>query len=110
MLKAQIHKPVMYREVLDYYSLNFVDQMISIVTSLTIFAYIMYTISDRTVEFFGTQNLVYTNIFVFYGIFRYLYLVYREKKGGDPAKLILTDSSLLLTILLWAVCAYLVIY
>ncbi|MFC1557971.1 decaprenyl-phosphate phosphoribosyltransferase [candidate division KSB1 bacterium] len=99
-----------HREVLSYYSLYFIDQMISIVTSLTIFAYIMYTISDRTIEFFGTKNLIFTNIFVFYGIFRYLYLVYKEKKGGDPAKLILSDNSLLLTIILWALCAYIVIY
>ena len=99
-----------HREVLSYYSLHFIDQMISIVTSLTMFTYIMYTISDRTIEFFGTKNLVFTNIFVFYGIFRYLYLVYKEKKGGDPAKLILSDNSLILTIILWALCAYIVIY
>ena len=99
-----------HREVLSYYSLYFIDQMISIVTSLTIFAYIMYTISDRTIEYFGTKNLIFTNIFVFYGIFRYLYLVYKEEKGGDPAKLILSDKPLLLTIILWALCAYIVIY
>jgi 4-hydroxybenzoate polyprenyltransferase len=99
-----------HREVLNYYSPYFIDQMISVVTSLTIITYIMYTISDKALEYFGTRNLIYTNIFVFYGIFRYLYLVYKEKKGGDPAKLILSDKSILINIFLWAVSVYFIIY
>jgi hypothetical protein len=99
-----------HREVLNYYSPYFIDQMISVVTSLTIITYIMYTISDKALEYFGTRNLIYTNIFVFYGIFRYLYLVYKEKKGGDPAKLILSDKSILINIFLWAMSVYFIIY
>jgi len=98
------------RKVLSYYSPYFIDQMISIVTALTIITYIMYTISDKTIEYFGTRNLIYTNIFVFYGIFRYLYLVYKEKKGGDPVKLMLSDKFLLINILLWVIAVYIIIY
>ncbi|NVM03271.1 MAG: decaprenyl-phosphate phosphoribosyltransferase [Candidatus Helarchaeota archaeon] len=100
----------MHREVLSYYSPYFIDQMISIVTALTIITYIMYTISDKAIEYFGNRNLIYTNIFVFYGIFRYLYLVYKEKKGGDPVKIILSDKFLLINILLWAISVYIIIY
>jgi len=98
------------RKVLSYYSPYFIDQMISIVTALTIITYIMYTISDKTIEYFGTRNLIYTNVFVFYGIFRYLYLVYKEKKGGDPVKLMLSDKFLLINILLWVIAVYIIIY
>ena len=99
-----------HRKVLSYYSPYFIDQMISIVTALTIITYIMYTISDKTIEYFGTRNLIYTNIFVFYGICRYLYLVYQEKKGGDPVKLMLSDKFLLMNILLWVMAVYIIIY
>ncbi len=99
-----------HRKVLSYYSPYFIDQMISIVTALTIITYIMYTISDKAIEYFGTRNLIYTNIFVFYGIFRYLYLVYKEKKGGDPVKLMLSDKFLLINIFLWAIAVYIIIY
>jgi len=99
-----------HRMVLSYYSPYFIDQMISIVTALTIITYIMYTISDKAIEYFGTRNLIYTNIFVFYGIFRYLYLVYREEKGGEPVKLMLSDKFLLINILLWAIAVYIIIY
>ena len=98
------------RALLSYYSPYFIDQMISIVTALTIITYIMYTISDKAIEYFGTRNLIYTNIFVFYGIFRYLYLVYREEKGGEPVKLMLSDKFLLINILLWAIAVYIIIY
>lgn len=99
-----------HREVLSYYSPYFIDQIISIVTALTIITYIMYTISDKAIEYFGTRNLIYTNIFVFYGIFRYLYLVYKEKRGGDPVKLMLSDKFLLINIFLWAMAVYIIIY
>lgn len=99
-----------HREVLSYYSPYFIDQIISIVTALTIITYIMYTISDKAIEYFGTRNLIYTNIFVFYGIFRYLYLVYKEKKGEDPVKLMLSDKFLLTNILLWVIAVYIIIY
>ena len=99
-----------HRGVLSYYSPYFIDQIISIVTALTIITYIMYTISDKTIEYFGTRNLIYTNIFVFYGIFRYLYLVYKEKKGGDPVKLMLSDKFLLINIFLWVIAVYIIIY
>ena len=99
-----------HREVLSYYSPYFIDQIISIITALTIITYIMYTISDKAIEYFGTRNLIYTNIFVFYGIFRYLYLVYKEKKGEDPVKLMLSDKFLLTNILLWVIAVYIIIY
>ena len=104
------NKSNLHREVLNYYSKYFIDQMISIVTSLTIITYIMYTISEKAVNYFGTENLIYTNIFVLYGIFRYLYLVYKEKKGGDPIKLILSDKSILINIVFWALSIYIIIY
>ena len=104
------NKSDLHRQVLNDYSKYFIDQMISIVTSLTIITYIMYTISEKAVNYFGTENLIYTNIFVLYGIFRYLYLVYKEKKGGDPIKLILSDKSILINIVFWAISIYIIIY
>jgi hypothetical protein len=41
--------------------------------------------------------------FVIYGIFRYLYLVYRCDEGGEPEILVLKDKPLLLNTLLWLV-------
>ena len=39
--------------------------------------------------------------FVLYGIFRYLYLLYRRHLGGNPSDKVVRDRPLLLNTLLW---------
>jgi len=99
-----------HRSVLQHYSPYFLDQMIGIVTASTVMSYILYTISDDTVAKFGTKNLIYTVPFVLYGIFRYLYLVHRMEKGGDPTRLAISDRPLLVNVLLWVCVASGIIY
>ncbi len=99
-----------HRSVLQHYSPYFLDQMIGIVTASTVMSYVLYTISDDTVLKFGTKNLIYTVPFVLYGIFRYLYLVHKMEKGGDPTRLALSDRPLLLNTILWICAASYIIY
>jgi 4-hydroxybenzoate polyprenyltransferase len=99
-----------HRTVLKYYSPYFLDQMIGIVTASTVMSYVLYTISEDTLQKFHTKNLIYTVPFVLYGIFRYLYLVHRNDEGGDPTRLALTDRPLLVNMILWIVTASTIIY
>lgn len=98
------------RSVLSYYSPHFLDQMTGIVTATTVMSYILYTISEETVNKFQTHNLIYTVPFVLYGLFRYLYLVHKRTEGADPTKTILTDAPLLINIALWIAVASFIIY
>jgi 4-hydroxybenzoate polyprenyltransferase len=99
-----------HRTVLAHYSPYFLDQMIGIVTSSTVVAYMLYTVSDETVSKFGTSKLVVTLPFVLYGIFRYLYLVHKREEGGNPTRVLFTDRPLLVTIVLWIATAATIIY
>lgn len=99
-----------HRSVLGHYSIPLLDQMISVVTSSTVIAYALYTLSDQTITKFGTSNLVYTVPFVIYGIFRYLYLVHIKNAGGSPEMLLVTDIPLLGGIALWGIVAAAIIY
>jgi len=99
-----------HRPILKEYSAYLLDQMIAVVTASTLIAYCLYTISSETVEKFGTRNLVFTSVFVLYGIFRYLYLVHQKGLGGSPEELVLGDKPLLVNILLWAGSVFLIIY
>jgi 4-hydroxybenzoate polyprenyltransferase len=101
---------VLHRKVLEHYSPYFLDQMISVVTAATIMSYLLYTVSDRTVAFFGTRQLIWTVPFVLYGIFRYLYLVHQKEEGSDPAELMLKDRPLSIDVVLWAASCVLIIY
>jgi 4-hydroxybenzoate polyprenyltransferase len=98
------------RPILAEYSEGFLDQMISVVTASTVTTYALYTMSPETVAKFHTRLLPLTLPFVLYGIFRYLYLLYRRDLGGNPSDLLVTDRGLLLDALLWMVTTLAIIY
>lgn len=98
-----------HRSVLQFYQPALLDQMSVILLSVTVVAYIMYTLNSRTASLVGSEALSYSTAFVLYGVFRYLYLVHRPDRpsGGDPAETLLTDRSLLIAVGLWlAYCGW----
>ena len=99
-----------HRPILAEYSAGLLDQMIAVVTASTVTAYALYTMSPETVAKFRTQLLPATLPFVLYGIFRYLYLLYRRRLGGNPSELFLNDRALLVNTLLWMLAVLLIIY
>ena len=101
---------VPHREVLYEYSNIFMEQMIAIVTASTLMAYCFYTISDETFIRLGTKELKYTIPFVHYGIFRYLYLIYRKDVGGTPVKDIFRDIPTIINLFLWIVAVVIILY
>jgi 4-hydroxybenzoate polyprenyltransferase len=99
-----------HRQVLAEYNPLFLDMMIALVTSATVVSYVLYTVSEETIERFHTDRLLFTLPFVLYGIFRYLYLIYHRKHGGDPSQTLLTDRPLLVNIALWVAACGIIIY
>ncbi len=99
-----------HRPILAEYSAGLLDQMIAVVTASTVTAYALYTMSPETVAKFHTHLLPATLPFVLYGIFRYLYLLYRHQLGGNPSELFLNDRALLLNTLAWIAAVLVIIY
>jgi 4-hydroxybenzoate polyprenyltransferase len=98
-----------HRAVLEKYDPQLMDQLITIVAACTILAYSIYTLLPETVQKFGTHALGITIPLVIFGIFRYLDLVYRHGKGGQPEKILLTDLPLLASIALFGLTVLTVI-
>ena len=90
-----------HRATLKRYSTYFLDQLIGVVTASTVVAYTFYTVSPEIQERLGVHHLELTIPFVLYGIFRYLYLIHQEEKGGAPTRLLLSDGPILINIALW---------
>ncbi|MCR2805895.1 decaprenyl-phosphate phosphoribosyltransferase [Paenibacillus soyae] len=87
-----------HRKVLDNYSFALLDQLIGIVTTATIISYSLFTFtSGRTI------HLMWTIPFVIYGIFRYLYLIHVEQKGGAPDRILFEDKHILATVVLYVI-------
>jgi 4-hydroxybenzoate polyprenyltransferase len=102
---AALHRPI-----LAEYSAGLLDQMIAVVTASTVTAYALYTMSPETVAKFHTQLLPATLPFVLYGIFRYLYLLYHRRLGGNPSDIVIRDRALLINTCLWLLTVLLIIY
>jgi 4-hydroxybenzoate polyprenyltransferase len=102
-----------HRAVLTHYSAEFLDQMSTVLLSVTIVSYIMYTLSSETAKLTGGERLSYSTVFVLFGVFRYLYLVHRQKgtsHGGNPTETLLTDKPLLSAVLMWLMYCGWVVY
>ena len=98
------------RSVLKDYSLNFIDQIAAMTGSGVILSYALYSVADRTVSVFGTERLVFTTLFVIFGIFRYMYLVYKKDKGENVIEVLLTDLPMVINFILYAGTAIFIIY
>lgn len=98
------------RKVLKDYDLQLLDQMITITTASVLITYSLYTMSQETIERFGTSNLVFTVPFVLYGIFRYLYMVYKKGFGESPEGAFLADKPLMIDVILWIIMVFVIIY
>ena len=84
------------RKVLAEYSLTFTNQMATVAAAGVIICYALYTVSQRTVSVFGTENLIYTTPFVVFGIFRFMYLEYLNQKGENTTNIMLTDFPMII--------------
>ena len=98
------------RKVLTQYSLNFADQMATVAATGVIVCYALYTVAPRTVTIFQTERLIYTTPFVVFGIFRFMYLEYVNRKGENTTRTLATDLPMILNVLAYAVVTIFIIY
>ncbi|RFS19059.1 decaprenyl-phosphate phosphoribosyltransferase [Chitinophaga silvatica] len=92
------------------YNMDFLNVMLSLVSAVIIVAYLMYTIAPETQTRFNTYRLYYTTLFVIGGLLRYLQITYVENNTGSPTKILYKDRFIQLTIFLWILSFYVIIY
>jgi 4-hydroxybenzoate polyprenyltransferase len=98
-----------HRKVLEHYGPVLLDKMIGITAAGLIMSYSLYTMSADTIRIHGTANLIYTVPFVMYGVFRYIYLLHHQSRGGDPSHDLIRDPHLLIVVGAWLVTTFLLI-
>lgn len=98
-----------HRKVLEHYSPVLLDKMIGITAAGLIMSYSLYTMNPDTIRTHGTPNLIYTVPFVMYGIFRYIYLLHHQSRGGDPSHDLVRDRHLLIAVGAWVLVTLLLI-
>jgi 4-hydroxybenzoate polyprenyltransferase len=98
-----------HRKVLEHYSPVLLDKMIGITAAGLIMSYSLYTMNADTIRIHGTSNLIYTVPFVMYGVFRYIYLLHHQSRGGDPSHDLVRDPHLFIVVGAWLVTTILLI-
>ncbi|REK07210.1 MAG: decaprenyl-phosphate phosphoribosyltransferase [Acidobacteria bacterium] len=98
------------RQVLSEYSPEFLDQLINVVTASSLLSYALWAVSDETRLRFGGSALLVTLPFVLFGIFRYLYLIYRTDEARNPTEAMLRDAPFVGNLLLWGLSVLLLLY
>lgn len=98
------------RPIYKDYNLILLDELLRIVTTSTLVAYILYTIESPSVLLSNTKLALITVPFVMYGLFRYMYLVYVKGEGSAPDEVLLQDRPLQFSIILWGLSFITVLY
>lgn len=97
-----------HRRVLEFYTREYLDQLIMIVLTIAILAYSLYTFSAPNLP--ENHVMMLTIPFVIYGVFRYLYLIQVRGFGEAPEEVLFKDRPFQLTIALWVVSVFLIFY
>lgn len=100
--------PQSHRKVLSGYSIDLIDQYITVVSASTVIAYSLYTFSAENVP--DNHAMMLTIPFVLYGIFRYLHLIKMRDQGGEPEEILLKDRPIQVTVVLWATSVIVIFY
>lgn len=101
---------VIVRKNIVRYNLPFLNLTLSIIASITIVCYIMYTVSPQVTANFHTEYVYVTSIFVLIAILRYLQVTIVDNKSGSPTKVLLKDRFIQTCICLWILSFIIILY
>jgi hypothetical protein len=98
------------RRAIDGYNREFISLAMSVMASVIIVAYILYTVSPEVVAKHGTHRLYITGVWVLLGLLRYLQITFVEEKSGSPTQVLLKDYVLQAVIAIWLVNIFILLY
>jgi len=114
------------RKVLSEYPVELLNSLISALIASCFLAYVLLTFQmDSTpagtilqtnflhlpATLLRTTHLLKITIpVVFYGLARYLYIIYTKKNAGTPEKVLFKDIPLLTTVLIWIILLFTLLY
>ena len=97
-----------FRKVLDGYTVPILNQYLVVILSSILITYMLYTFSAHPQG--PSYAMMLTIPFVFYSIFRYMYLIQSSNAASAPEEVLLKDRPLQAAILLWGLTVILVLY
>jgi hypothetical protein len=87
------------RECLEHYTKESLDAMIVTAAASAAMSYGIYCVESTTARQY--PGLILTAPFVFYGIYRYLWLIFGRNEGGEPEMLLVRDRHIVFSVLMF---------
>jgi 4-hydroxybenzoate polyprenyltransferase len=97
-----------HRRVLDGYTLEFLDNLITLASGMAIITYSLYTFSAPNLP--ENHTMMFTIPFVIYSIFRYQYLLQVKNTGGAPEDIVLSDRPLQAAVVMYGITVLFIFY
>ena len=91
------------RGTLKRYTLDVLNQSITVVATGVLLAYSLYTFTAPNLP--DNHAMMVTIPFVVFGVVRYMYLVRARNMGESPEDILITDAPLVTSIVLWLAAA-----
>jgi 4-hydroxybenzoate polyprenyltransferase len=96
---AENHRPTLIE-----YTPELLTHLVTLSAGIAVIAFLLYSLSDSTIDRFGTVYFVYTLPIVIYGVFRFAMLSMRGAYA-DPTDIIFNDRPFQLTTAVWIAAA-----
>jgi 4-hydroxybenzoate polyprenyltransferase len=98
------------REVLKHYSLDYLNLAMIILVTVSIMAYIMYTVEPVVISNFSTDKIYLTSFIVIFVLLRHLQQTIIFNNTESPVEYFYKDRINLIAILIWLLTFYALIY
>jgi decaprenyl-phosphate phosphoribosyltransferase len=98
------------RTALESYGRRGLDVALFITAAATVATYLSYTLDPHTREFFRTDWLWLSTVFVVLGVWRFLHIVRNRPEAESPTQEMLKDGPFVAIILGWVVLVMWVVY
>ncbi|HLZ31558.1 MAG TPA: decaprenyl-phosphate phosphoribosyltransferase [Chloroflexota bacterium] len=103
-----VEAAVGHRRNLESYSVEFIDELILVISGAALMTYALYTFSAENLP--RNHSMMLTIPVVMYGLFRYLFLVRFGEVGAAPEDLLFRDRPLLVAVAAWGLLAVTLLY
>ena len=100
----------MPRKSITGYNAQFIDLSVTIVGTITMVCYIIYTMNEGVIERFGSPYIYLTNFWVLAGLLRYLQNMLVYQRSGSPTKVLVKDRFIQCCIAGWILSFFAIIY
>ena len=93
----------------DGYNLEFLNSAYTVMASVVIVAYVMYTVESNTIAH-TSKHLYLSSFFVIVGVLRYLQITMVYNRSGSPTVVLFKDRLLQALIACWAITIFVLLY